>query len=76
LGYGGGQKKIKLKRSLDNAMRGAQRAATLTQRLLAFSRQQPLDPKPLDLNKFIAAEVEFLQRSLGERARCGITDRH
>src|ERR1700746_1247415 len=47
-------------------MRGAQRAATLTQRLLAFSRQQPLDPKPLDVNKFIAAEVEFLQRSLGE----------
>jgi CheY-like chemotaxis protein len=38
----------------------------LTQRLLAFSRQQPLDPKPLDVNKFIAAEVEFLQRSLGE----------
>jgi PAS domain S-box-containing protein len=56
----------RLKRSLDNAMRGAQRAATLTQRLLAFSRQQPLDPKPLDLNQFIAAEVEFLQRSLGE----------
>ena len=56
----------RLKRALDNAMRGAQRAATLTQRLLAFSRQQPLDPKPLDINKFIAAEVEFLQRSLGE----------
>ena len=56
----------RLKRALDNAMRGAQRAAILTQRLLAFSRQQPLDPKPLDVNKFIAAEVEFLQRSLGE----------
>jgi PAS domain S-box-containing protein len=56
----------RLKRSLDNAMRGAQRAATLTQRLLAFSRQQALNPKPLDLNKFIAAEVEFLERSLGE----------
>ena len=56
----------RLKRALDNAMRGAQRAATLTQRLLAFSRQQPLDPKSLDVNKFIAAEVEFLQRSLGE----------
>jgi PAS domain S-box-containing protein len=56
----------RLKRALDNAMGGAQRAAILTQRLLAFSRQQPLDPKPLDLNKFIAAEVEFLQRSLGE----------
>jgi CheY-like chemotaxis protein len=38
----------------------------LTERLLAFSRQQPLDPNPLDVNEFIAAEVEFLQRSLGE----------
>jgi PAS domain S-box-containing protein len=55
-----------LKRAASNALRGAQRAAALTQRLLAFSRQQALDPKPLDLNKFIAAEVEFLQRSLGE----------
>ena len=56
----------RLKRALDNAMRGAQRAAILTQRLLAFSRQQPLEPKPLDVNQFIAAEVDFLQRSLGE----------
>jgi PAS domain S-box-containing protein len=56
----------RLKRSLDRAMRGARRAAILTERLLAFARQQPLDPKPLDVNEFIAAEVEFLQRSLGE----------
>src|SRR5262245_52224545 len=56
----------RLKRAANSALRGAQRAATLTQRLLAFSRQQALDPKPLDLNKFIAGEVEFLQRSLGE----------
>jgi signal transduction histidine kinase len=35
----------RLKRSLDRAMRGARRAAILTERLLAFSRQQPLDPK-------------------------------
>ena len=56
----------RLKRSLDRAMRGARRAAILTERLLAFSRQQPLDPKPVEVNEFIAAEVEFLQRSLGE----------
>ena len=55
-----------LKRAAASALRGAQRAATLTQRLLAFARQQALDPRPLDLNKFIATEVEFLQRSLGE----------
>ena len=55
-----------LERNLNNAMRGAQRAASLTSRLLAFSRRQPLDPKPLDVNKFLAGSAEFLQRSLGE----------
>ena len=55
-----------LQRSLNNAMRGAQRAAALTSRLLAFSRRQALDPKPLDVNRFISSSVEFLQRSLGE----------
>jgi signal transduction histidine kinase/CheY-like chemotaxis protein len=56
----------RLERSLNNAMRGAQRAAALTSRLLAFSRRQALDPKPLDVNTFISGSVEFLQRSLGE----------
>jgi len=55
-----------LQRSLRNAMRGAQRAAALTARLLAFSRRQPLNPKPLDVNKFVTGSVEFLQRTLGE----------
>jgi PAS domain S-box-containing protein len=55
-----------LLRALGNAMRGAQRAAALTSRLLAFSRRQALDPKPLDVNRFITNAVEFLQRSLGE----------
>jgi PAS domain S-box-containing protein len=56
----------RLQRALENAMQGARRAATLTQRLLAFSRRQPLAPRVLNLNKFIANEVEFLQRTLGE----------
>jgi len=34
---------------------------------LAFSRRQPLNPKPLDLNKFLSASADFLQRSLGEK---------
>ena len=55
-----------LQRAINNAMRGAQRAAALTSRLLAFSRRQPLNPKPLDTNKFLTATSEFLQRSLGE----------
>jgi nitrogen-specific signal transduction histidine kinase len=56
-----------LNRALTNAMRGAHRAAGLTSRLLAFSRRQPLDPKPTDLNKFLSGATEFLQRSLGEQ---------
>ena len=55
-----------LQRALNNALRGAQRASALTSRLLAFSRRQPLDPKPLEVNKFVTGAVEFLQRSLGE----------
>jgi len=55
-----------LQRYVANAMRGAQRATALTSRLLAFSRRQALDPKPIDVNKFIAGSSDFLQRSLGE----------
>ncbi len=55
-----------LQRYLANAIRGAQRAAALTSRLLAFSRRQALDPKPIDVNQFISGSVDFLQRSLGE----------
>jgi PAS domain S-box-containing protein len=56
-----------LARALSNAMRGAQRAAALTSRLLAFSRRQPLDPKPVDVNKFLSGATDFLQRTLGEQ---------
>lgn len=55
-----------LQRAINNAMRGATRAASLTQRLLAFSRRQALDPKPLDINRFLVGAAEFLNRSLGE----------
>ena len=55
-----------VQRSIANAMRGAQRGAALTQRLLAFSRRQPLNPKVLDLNKYLSGVAEFLQRALGE----------
>jgi len=55
-----------IQRSLANAMRGVQRASALTHRLLAFSRRQALDPKVLDLNKYLAGVADFLQRALGE----------
>jgi len=63
LGSGAGN----LQRWIANAVRGAQRASALTHRLLAFSRRQPLNPKVLDVNKYLAGVGEFLQRSLGER---------
>lgn len=53
-------------RALNNALVGAERAAQLTQRLLAFSRRQPLNPRVLDINKLIVAISDLLTRTLGE----------
>ena len=55
-----------IQRFLDAAAVAADRAATLTQRLLAFSRQQPLSPQPLDANKMIVNMSQLLQTTLGE----------
>jgi two-component system NtrC family sensor kinase len=57
---------IKLARRLESAMRGAERASTLTKRLLAFSRQQPLNPAVLDVNRALNGLSDFLRRALGE----------
>jgi signal transduction histidine kinase len=59
----------RLARNLDNAFEGAERAAALTSRLLAFSRQQPLAPLTLDINKLVSGMSELLQRTLGETYR-------
>jgi CheY-like chemotaxis protein len=55
-----------VERFLDGAVEGAQRAATLTQRLLAFSRQQPLSPQVLNVNRMISGMSDLLDRALGE----------
>ncbi|HEX4199007.1 MAG TPA: response regulator [Caulobacteraceae bacterium] len=47
------------------AQSAARRAATLTQRLLAFSRRQTLDPRPTDINRLIAGMEDMLRRSVG-----------
>ena len=57
----------RLQRSADNAMRGARRAESLTQRLLAFSRQQPLEPKSVDLGRLVTGMSDLLRRTLGEQ---------
>ena len=54
-------------RAVDMALKGAQRAASLTSRLLAFSRRQPLEPKPLELNVVVRDMTDLLHRSLGEQ---------
>jgi signal transduction histidine kinase/CheY-like chemotaxis protein len=58
--------KEKLAGTISRAMQGAQRAATLTRRLLAFSRQQPLNPKSLNLNKLLQGLPDLLKGGLGE----------
>lgn len=53
-------------RALENALKGVMRAANVTQRLLAFSRRQPLRNMPVDLNAQVRDMQDMLQRSLGE----------
>jgi signal transduction histidine kinase/CheY-like chemotaxis protein len=48
------------------AMQGARRAAALTQRLLAFSRQQVLSPQQVDLNRLVSGLSDMLTRTVGE----------
>jgi signal transduction histidine kinase/ActR/RegA family two-component response regulator len=55
-----------VERYLQNANEGATRAATLTKRLLAFSRQSPLSPEVLGLNALVGGMSELLRRTLGE----------
>ncbi|WP_181707631.1 ATP-binding protein [Chthonobacter rhizosphaerae] len=56
----------RLRRAVENALHGANRAAALVQKLLAFSRRQPLDPKPIDANQLVNGMAELLKRTLGE----------
>lgn len=57
----------RLHRLIDGALQGAERGASLTQRLLAFARQQDLRVAPADLRTLIMGMVDLLERSLGPR---------
>lgn len=59
----------RIERAATLAMQGAQKAATLTKRLLAFARRQPLDPKPIDAGQLVTGLADMLQRTLGEAVR-------
>ncbi|RVT90415.1 response regulator [Sphingomonas crocodyli] len=56
----------KLGRYMDAASTSASRAAALTQRLLAFSRRQSLDPKPTNINALIESMADLIDRAVNE----------
>jgi signal transduction histidine kinase/CheY-like chemotaxis protein len=56
----------RITRARNIALQGVHRAIALTDRLLAFSRQQPLSPTTIDANKLVAATCDLLRRTLGE----------
>ncbi|MES2338745.1 MAG: PAS domain-containing protein [Pseudomonadota bacterium] len=55
----------RIARYIDAAQTSAKRAASLTQRLLAFSRRQTLDPKPVEVNRLIGGMEELIRRTVG-----------
>ena len=57
----------RLHRLIEGALQGAERGASLTQRLLAFARQQDLKPEPVGLGGLIRGMSDLLERSLGPR---------
>jgi signal transduction histidine kinase/DNA-binding response OmpR family regulator len=57
----------RLHRLIDGALQGAERGASLTQRLLAFARQQDLKAMPVNLGALIQGMIDLLERSLGPR---------
>jgi signal transduction histidine kinase/ActR/RegA family two-component response regulator len=66
LAGGGTADATSIGRPIAAAMQGAKRAAALTQRLLAFSRQQVLSPQQVDLNRLVGGLSEMLTRTVGE----------
>ena len=63
-------------RSLHNALAASERAATLTNQLLAFARKQPLARLPVDINAVIRDIMPLLERTMGENVvvRCELAD--
>jgi signal transduction histidine kinase/ActR/RegA family two-component response regulator len=57
---------LRARSHLELARHGAERAAALTQRLVAFSRRQNLEPQPIDANKIVSGMTELVRHSLGE----------
>jgi len=54
-----------LERYIEMCERSVRSAASLTQRLLAFSRRQTLDPRPVDVNRLVAGMQDLIARTVG-----------
>ncbi|WP_425230437.1 ATP-binding protein [Sphingomonas sp.] len=63
------------RRHLDSATEGAGRAAELTRRLLAFSREESLKPEPIGIAALVAGMRDLLDRTLGDGVTVVIEDR-
>jgi PAS domain S-box-containing protein len=62
----------RLLRLLDNAVEGAKRGKSLTDRMLAFARRQHLQPEAVSLNQLVLGMADMLERSLGPTIRLDI----
>jgi signal transduction histidine kinase/CheY-like chemotaxis protein len=56
-------------RYMESATQATTRAASLTHRLLAFARQQPLEPKAIDVNSLITGMSDLMRSTLGEQVQ-------
>ncbi|WP_395943376.1 PAS domain S-box protein [Brevundimonas sp.] len=63
---------VDVMRYASTALTAANRAAALTHRLLAFSRRQPLDPRPIGANQLVRGMEDLLRRTIGESIRLEI----
>ena len=61
---------VRVRKVISAAMTGALRAATLTQRLLAYAQKQPLNPRVVDLNQLIIGMADMIRQTHGERIDC------
>ena len=58
-----------LSRPIESAQQGARNAAKLTHRLLAFARQQPLEPEPISINNLVSGMSDMIIRTVGEQVK-------
>ncbi|MFD1611003.1 PAS domain-containing protein [Sphingomonas tabacisoli] len=70
-----GEDEARVQRAIANATRGAESAGSLTRRLLAFARRQPLNPQTLDTANLVGGMTDLLMRALGETVQLRVTSR-